>query len=310
MNKTKNLDILFENINFPLGDTIEGAKELIRDSKYSEFYTGIKHKKLQGSSFSHHFSPTGCFEREDLIELIEYAALFNKKINVAMNIYFYSDEIKSEILGELEFINSIPIGNVVLGNLEVFFLAKQNFSQIRTAASSLFGIRNIESAMFFKNLGFDKLIFPRSINIDEVFTIGDKLGSNTELEAFIYGGGCAFCESSCHMPHVLLNNNDNTFEKLNQTSPFPICEFPVRYNGSRSTKYMKLHPGEKKCGVCYIHEMYRHGITKFKVTGRSYPNGRIKALQQFINKKIYEVGNCELSISDCLYGKEDITNGI
>lgn len=303
---------MLDSINFPLGSNLENSLTIINESEFNEFYTGLKNDKLKGCSFSHHFSPIGCYSKNDLIKISNVLKSKRKILNIAFNIYYYHDNLKEEILKELDTISKLNINLLIIANLEIYYLVKKHFPKIRLAASSLFGIKNYKSAQFFLDLGFERLIFPRSIKINDALYIGNKIGKLVELEAFIYSGGCTFCESTCHLPHVVNPQliKENGIKGLLDSAPVGICKEMVRFNKgvSNISEYRYLHPGEKICGVCYIKPMLENNISKFKVSGRSYHDIINKALHKTHErlKGCRDIKLCKAKKEYCLYGKENI----
>lgn len=193
---------MIEKCVIPLGEDFEFAKKILNDSPFIEFYTGVKNKHLKNCSFSHHYTPNGSLSREELEKLALIAKKNKKTINITLNIGWYSSDIKKILLDDLKFLYDLDIGNIIVGNLEVYFLIKEYFEKIKCTASSLFAIKSLESASFFYNLGFDRLVFPRNIELKDIVAISRVFSKKIELEAFIYGGGCNYCEGTCHLPHV------------------------------------------------------------------------------------------------------------
>lgn len=300
---------MLDTILFPLGGNFEQAKDLIINSEIKEFYTGLANDNLNGCSYSHHYSPIGCFNRRELKELFSIASYYNKTITVAMNIFFYTNEIKKDLIDDFSFLSKFSnLNNIIIGNLEIYWILKKYFPQIKTSASSLFGIKNTEAANLFYNLGFNRIILSRNININEIKNIAKELSTKIEIEVFIYGGGCNFCEGTCHLPHVYIGELKGSNENIILSkSPIPICSFPVKiYKNNRFITISKIHIGNRRCGICYVNKMKEIGISKFKITGRTINKGDCKTLLGIINERInYDnIDECNLDKFECLYGKE------
>jgi len=169
---------------------------------------------------------------------------------------------------------------------------------IRLHLSSISACRNSESARFFKELGIDRVIFPRYLKLDE---ISDIVASNPqmEFEAFILNDGCIYEEGVCHTIH------------LPQHHGGPICMDAYQYSfyradGQRIEKsdQQKLLQNEADykewtwykfscgfstsqqgytfgpCGLCAIYQMAAAGVTAIKIAGREAPLERkLKSIQ-------------------------------
>jgi peptidase U32 len=297
---------LLERCVIPLGEDIKFAENLLIDSPFKEFYTGLKNKYLNNCSISHHYTPNGSISRKDLEKLSLVAKKNNKTINVTLNIGWYSSDIKNILLEDIKFLSELDIGNIIIGNLEVYFLIKEYFEKVKCTASSLFAIKSTESADFFYNLGFDRLVFPRNIEMKDIIEISENFSKKIELEAFIYGGGCNYCEGTCHLPHIFLGDISFLNEDIKKKSPLPICKFPIKALNHPSLEM--LHQGNKMCGLCYCKYFDSLGIKYFKITGRTLNSLKKIEILKKLNNIIEESSfyKCDLDSSYCLYGKRRV----
>ena len=221
----------------------------------------------------------------------------------------FEKDIKQELyilLEDIKFLSELDIGNIIIGNLEVYFLIKEYFEKVKCTASSLFAIKSTESADFFYNLGFDRLVFPRNIEMKDIIEISKNFSKKIELEAFIYGGGCNYCEGTCHLPHIFLGDISFLNEDIKKKSPLPICKFPIK--ALNHTSLEMLHQGNKMCGLCYCKYFDSLGIKYFKITGRTLNSLKKIEILKKLNNIIEESSfyKCDLDSSYCLYGKRRV----
>lgn len=300
-----------EKILFPLGASLEEAKSLICNASYGQFYFGISEPDLGDCSLSHHYSSAGAFLVKDALELLRLAEEHGRKISLAINITFFTEHSMERIFRNLDILLYYPVDFLIIGNIEVFMAIQKRYPFQKCAASSLFGIKNTESAAFFCEIGFKKIIFPRNIQIKEIKSICDYCGTEVETEAFIFGGGCVFCEGTCCLPHVYLGDVSGSYvQDIKRLRPYPICNMAseIYMNGEFDT-IRRLEFGNRDCGLCYVNILDQLNVSSFKVTGRTFPVTKRKELMQMIEKcGSLSPEQCKKRQETCLYEKESYAN--
>lgn len=298
-----------DKLLFPLGSNIEEAKRMLQNTDIKQFYTGVANSVFGGCSISHHYSPAGCFKREEICELLKIAKGMGKKITLTFNVAFYSPFLEKYILEDVEYLIKYPIEHIVVANLQIYELLLKHFPNLKYSASSLFGIKSTEAAEYFYNLGFDKIILPRNIKVSEVIKIAQKFSKVINIETFVYGGGCTYCEGTCQLPHVYLGNTTHNLAKdVGFISPTPICKFPVElYSHEDFQGIRNISFGFRGCGLCYIKSFDELGISTFKVTGRTMSaQNRKKLLMDIPQVSKMDISECSFTKEHCLYEKEEI----
>lgn len=299
------MDTIMKKIIFPLGNDYLDNINIINNTSIGQFYFGVADEQLSGCSVSHHYSPTGAVKFADVLDLMSLISDKNKKISIAVNIHFYDKYLVKRIISMLKKLPLEFVDYLIIGNLEVYKEVKDAFPDIKCAASSLFGIKNIESAMFFGEMGFNKIIFPRNVELDEIAYICKNLDNSIEKEAFIFGGGCVYCEGTCSLPHVFVNHKSSPQFDICTSSPIPLCSFPAELDFKDNFRTIKhLDFGFRGCGLCYANILSEMGISSLKITGRTMSAKKkwnlIRNMERYFN---LNPDKCKESNNYCLYEK-------
>ena len=299
---------LSKKLLFPLGSDLQEAIEMICNSEVGQFYTGLANERFGGCSISHHYSPAGCFSREELSILLRLAEQHHRSVSIAVNVTFWNEDVWPWILDDLRFLSQYQIDHLILGDLELYYRIKQHFPKQKCAASSLFGIKNVHAAAFFYEMGFEKIIFPRNVSLREIEAVCKAFKDKLQIECFVFGGGCAYCEGTCSLPHIFKSGMTGDLkEDLCHISPTPICSFPVEfYENGRFESVGRIDHGFRGCGLCYIPYFDKLGVSSLKITGRTMPTDRRSHLMQRIEEALqHDHSNCPLEKKACMYEKQE-----
>jgi putative protease len=138
------------------------------------------------------------FSVEELSRLTDLAKSKGVKVYIALNSLLKDGEREkaARILDKI--INFIDCDGLIIQDLAVLKLIKRSdfkgelhLSTLGNCASPL----GLESA---KRAGFDKVVIPRELNIDEIKLLASKTPSNMELEIFVHGALCYAVSGRCY----------------------------------------------------------------------------------------------------------------
>ena len=320
--ETKNNNEKFP-VAFPLGGDEETAMEIIQRTRFSEYYTGLASETLHGCSMSHHFLPGGCMPAAPLAALARKISAQGSRLTVALNVISFRPAWRSFLEDQVKTIAAAGVHAVVVSNLGVLETVRSTSPKLAVYVSSLAGATNPAALRFFLEAGADRVILPRSMRPPEVMELAKHKPEGLEIEAFILGGGCAFAEHSCNLPHYLFGNGEEAAAKfgldaIHRCLPQkPGCQSPALVKlPSGNTRVGVLHPGTGACGVCYAPAFLKAGVDILKVTGRTADQGTLldlalltdNAMETLISGKMETsddfIRKCVRDRGECLYRKE------
>ncbi|MFA9376104.1 MAG: peptidase U32 family protein [Lachnotalea sp.] len=258
-----------------LVDRVEnGAKEVFLGYIDEQWY----------SEYGYLISPNRRWGREanfssiiDLKEAINYAHDKAVLISLALNAHKYTDHQLDKILFLLKKVVPLGIDNIIISDFTLIEMIKRKFPDVNIHISTGGVIFNSMSVKFYKSLGVKRIIFERSLSMEEVIDIA-KCDQDLEYEVFVNGSRCANIDGLCNFEHSIMSIGKNNFDN------YPMCS--LKYNFKLHTKkdinsveterliervkerqYFCSYP--KACAACYIYDFYHAGINYVKIPARA-----------------------------------------
>ena len=225
---------------------------------------------MGGKNFSMR-SAADNFSRIEMKNAVELVHSQKKKAFITINIIARNRDIE-EIIEEMKFINSINADALIISDVGLIALAKKHAPNIKIHVSTQANILNIETALFFAELGVDRLILARELSLDEIKGIRAALPSKVEIEVFVHGSMCISYSGRCLLSNYMANRDGNRGE----------CAQPCRLNYSlmeekRPGEFYPIYEDERGsyifnskdlCMIEHIPELIKAGIDSFKIEGR------------------------------------------
>jgi len=223
---------------------------------------------LGGQDFSLRNSADN-FSIDELRDAIGYAHTHRVKIYVACNIYPRNDE-QEAIKAYLEELGSIGPDAVIISDPGIIMEARLLIPHIPLHLSTQANTTNYKSALFWSNLGVQRINIARELSFNEIKVISAQCPS--EIEAFVHGAMCISYSGRCLLSSFLTRRDSNR----------GMCSHPCRWKyalveEARPGQYMPVaedHRGtyifnsKDLCMIEYIPEMVAVGIASLKIEGR------------------------------------------
>ena len=140
------------------------------------------------------------FTIESLAEAIDYAHLRDVKIYVTMNTIVFEDEI-ADMQEQLEQLNAIGVDGIIVQDLAVFDYVAGNFVDMEVHCSTQMGIDDLEGPLLFKEMGADRVVMAREVDIADVKQI--RKAAKIPIEVFVHGALCVSYSGNCLMSGLI-----------------------------------------------------------------------------------------------------------
>ena len=140
------------------------------------------------------------FTIESLAEAIDYAHLRDVKIYVTMNTIVFEDEI-ADMEEQLEQLNAIGVDGIIVQDLAVFDYVAGNFVDMEVHCSTQMGIDDLEGTLLFKEMGADRVVMAREVDIADVKQI--RKAAKSPIEVFVHGALCVSYSGNCLMSGLI-----------------------------------------------------------------------------------------------------------
>lgn len=299
------------NILAPIGQPEE--VEMLAENGANEFFCGITPSewiaKFTPGVWINRRNPfAGLPSFQHLEELVKKAHHYKIPVFVTLNAPYYTEE-QYPILLELIKIctEQIGIDAFVVSDIGLMIAMKQHVPAANIHVSSLAAPLNSGAIQLYKELGAERIVLPRSVQLNEIKELKQKAGDSMEIEVFVLNDGCVYEEGFCMTTHnrvsafcaqaqwdyeyvPALGNRklkDGEQEKLNeQLNHYREYVYFVNDSGGQiGENGLPMGP----CGLCAIPSLYEIGVDSLKIVGREGSPYRKLASVQVVNEIVKRV---------------------
>lgn len=148
------------------------------------------------------------FDKEELMEAINYAHLRGVKIYVTFNILIADFEIK-RAMDRVKMLYDIGVDALILQDLGIAWEIRKNFPDFEVHASTQMAVNNFYGAKFLKDMGFSRVVLARETPLFELEKIREL---DIDVETFIHGALCVCYSGECLMSSMIGGKSGNRGE--------------------------------------------------------------------------------------------------
>ena len=140
------------------------------------------------------------FDLESLKEAVAYAHLRNVKIYVTMNTIVFENEVE-EMKEQMHELNEIGVDGIIVTDLAAFDYLVKNFPDMEAHCSTQMGIDDLDGTLLLKELGANRVVMSREVEIEKVKEI--KRIAQMSIEIFVHGALCVSYSGNCLMSGLI-----------------------------------------------------------------------------------------------------------
>lgn len=197
------------------------------------------------------------FTIDEIIELINYAHLYEVKVYVTVNTLIKDEEF----LEAVSFVKQLYINNVdaiIVQDIGLASYLLKVFPDIVLHASTQMNIHSFDQALFLKNLGFKRIVLARECKYELIKKIKQEI--DIELEVFVHGALCMSYSGNCLMSSVIGKRSGNRGK----------CAQPCRllYSLNDSNKHSYLLSPKDLMTLNDLDKLLDLNIDSLKIEGR------------------------------------------
>jgi len=197
------------------------------------------------------------FTIEDLPEINKICKGVKKYLTV--NTIIYDEEL--EKLEDMIKRVKGRIDAIICWDMAVIDMCKKY--KIPFHISTQASIANSASARFYKNLGAEKIVLARELNLKQVKEISKIM----PVECFIHGAMCVSISGRCFTSQFLTNKSANRGECLQ------FCRRSYKITDADGNELEldnnKVMSAKDLCGLPFVEQLKKAGISTFKIEGRN-----------------------------------------
>ena len=226
---------------------------------------------LAGTAFGMR-SFAGNFTPEELPKAVEFAHSHGVKVHVTVNTMPRNEEIAA-LPPYLEQLDSAGVDALILADMGAFTLAGKYAPHCQRHISTQQSIANNECAKAWHDLGAQRVVLARELNLNEIREIRAKVPKELEIETFGHGAMCVSYSGRCLLSNYMTGRDSNRGE----------CAQPCRYQYAlmeekRPGEYFPVFEDEKgtyilnsrdMCTIDHLQDLMEAGIDCIKIEGRA-----------------------------------------
>ena len=217
-------------------------------------------------SFAGNFSP------EELPLAVKFAHDHGVKVHVTVNTMPRNNEI-CNLPAYLEQLQDAGVDALIVADMGAFTLAGKYAPKCQRHISTQQSIANYECAKAWYELGAQRVVLARELNLEEIAEIRQKTPKELEIETFGHGAMCVSYSGRCLLSNYMTERDSNR----------GACAQPCRYQYTlmeekRPGEYFPVFEDEKgtyilnsrdMCTIDHIQELTDAGIDCIKIEGRA-----------------------------------------
>ncbi len=230
------------------------------------------------------------FNKQELVEAIEYAKLRGVKTHLTLNILIKNNEFE-DALKLIEFVYNAGIDAVIIQDLGLAKKVIELFPDLEVHSSTQMTIYNLDGAKKIKELGFSRCVLARELTINEIENICKN--TNIDIEVFIHGALCISYSGQCLMSSMIGGRSGNRGKCAG------TCRLPYTLlKDGREQEKGYLLSSKDVCTLDIIPELINSGVKSFKIEGRMKSKEYVGIVTSIYRKYIDLVENGEEYIVD------------
>lgn len=289
------------NILAPLGAYNE--VEMLAENGANEFYCGIT-----PTEWIERYSPGVWLNRRnpfagipsfhELKETVEASHAYGIPVFITLNAPYYVDDQYPLLLDLVKYCTrEIGVDAFIISDIGLMMAVKHHIPEANIHVSSLAASMNKGSIELYKEIGVDRIVLPRSVQLDEIGAL-KRAARDIEIEVFLLNDGCVYEESFCMTTH----NRVSAFcsqiqwdykyfpaDGNKELSEQEKTKLDAQINDYREYVWFVNDCGGKvaddglplgPCGLCALPRLKDAGVDSLKIVGREgAPYRKIASLQ-------------------------------
>ena len=213
------------------------------------------------------------FSDDEIKSAVRYCHLRGVKVYITVNTLVSDREIP-EAMEYLKFLNNIGVDAVIVQDLGLAMLIRENFPFLPIHGSTQITVHNTEGVLALEKMGMEQVVLSRELSLKEIEKISKE--TSAKLEIFAHGALCMCYSGQCYLSSVLGGRSGNR-GKCAQP-----CRLEYKINDYPEKEfYMSL---KDLCSLNHINEMRKIGISSLKIEGRMKGKEYVAAVVRIYRK--------------------------
>ena len=216
----------------------------------------------------------------ELKAVLDTAGAHDVPVFLTLNAHHYDTHQLPFILEMARRVADLGVEALIVADIGLALAVREANVPVKLHLSSLATCTNADAAVFFNELGIDRVILPRHLSAREIAVLHDR-APQVEIEAFLLNDGCAYEEGRCLTSHAYGPICMTPWGVEYQPTPGAVADrtaawetnyasyqkFLWHLNNCGSSMTAKGLPNGP-CGLCAMPELQAAGVASLKIVGR------------------------------------------
>ena len=202
------------------------------------------------------------FDKEQLLEALDYAHIRNRKVYLTVNTLLKNSEIE-QLYDYLLPYYEHGLDAVIVQDFGVFSFVSREFPLLPIHTSTQMTVAGASGAALMKEAGAKRIVCAREMSLSEIAGIHTQV--NIELEAFVHGALC-YCYSGMCLMSSMLGGRSGNRGKCAQPCrlPYTVCD----ENCKPLQPETHILSPKDLCAIQLLPQLYEAGVYSLKIEGR------------------------------------------
>lgn len=234
------------------------------------------------------------FSMEDLKTILILAHELGKKIYVTVNTIIKENEL-DDCFKMLDELYELGVDGIITTDFALINYIINNLYPMEAHVSTQSGVKTLEDALFFQDLGAVRCVLARENSVEEIKRI--KKYSDIELEVFMHGALCVSYSGGCLLSSLLSLRSGNR----GRCSQNCRREYEI-YKNDKLLAPKGYHLSMKDLNTSSnLRELLDLGIASFKLEGRMKNASYVKTITKYYRNVIDKKPNKEDSLNEIFH---------
>lgn len=221
------------------------------------------------------------FSDEELLEALDYAHLYGRRVYLTVNTLLKNSEIE-QVCAYLQPFYEHGLDAVLVQDFGVLTAIHERFPDLAIHTSTQMTVTGVEAARLFSGYGVTRMVMARELSLNEMKRIREETGM--ELEAFVHGALC-YCYSGQCLFSSMLGGRSGNRGRCAQPCRLPYAVMDEKHREYKKDAYVLSL--KDMCGIKDLRGLADAGVYSLKIEGRMkqipYAAGVVSYYRKYID---------------------------
>lgn len=221
------------------------------------------------------------FSDEELLEALDYAHLYGRRVYLTVNTLLKNSEIE-QVCAYLQPFYEHGLDAVLVQDFGVLTAIHERFPDLAIHTSTQMTVTGVEAARLFSGYGVTRMVMARELSLNEMKRIREETGM--ELEAFVHGALC-YCYSGQCLFSSMLGGRSGNRGRCAQPCRLPYAVLDEKHREYKKDAYVLSL--KDMCGIKDLRGLADAGVYFLKIEGRMkqipYAAGVVSYYRKYID---------------------------